>query len=48
MALMKHDGPGTVELCCSAEVDVGDDHVEEGCEMMVACLACHEVVTSRD
>ena len=48
MALVQHDRPGTVQLSCCAEVDVGDNQIEEGSEMFMASSTCHEVVPSRD
>ena len=48
MALVQHDGPGTVQLCCCTEVDVANYQVEESSKMFTASGSCHEVVAGRD
>ena len=48
MAFVQHDRPGTVQLCCCAQVDVANYQVEESSEMSTACGSCHEVVSGGD
>ena len=48
MTFVQHNRPCTVQVSCCTEVDVGDDHVQEGSEMFMTSRASCEVVASRD
>ena len=47
MTLVEHDSPGTVQLSCSAMVNVGDDKVKEGSEVFMTSRASQQVVAGR-